>query len=122
MFNYEEYRKNLVEEKSVDLSAINLGKMTVVEAVAFFTNCLIFPAIAFQVRKTWIIKEAKDVDLMFNILQMVGGTPEGFIGAIIGYLIGSPQMMAIGIYAGLFSAYMIFFTLYGRGGMIKSLF
>ena len=90
MVNYEEYRKKLVEEKSIDLSAINLGKMTVVEAVAFFTNCLIFPAIAYQVRKTWIIKEAKDVDLMFNILQMVGGTPEGFIGAIIGAKIPPP--------------------------------
>ena len=122
MSKYDEFKKKIMEEKNVNLTKIGLGKMSIVEAVAFFTNCLVFPAIYFQSHKTFVTQEAQDVDFWFNFLQLLGGTPEGLVGFFIGYLIKSTQMMAIGLYAVLFRILMTFFILFGRNGKIKDLF
>ena len=99
-----------------------LGKLSIIEAIAFFTNCLVFPAVFFQARKTIQTQEAADVNVCFNTLQLVGGTPEGFVGYIIGNLIENTQMMAIGIYAVIFRSIMLFYILFGKKGIIKDLF
>ena len=72
--------------------------------------------------KTWVRKEAGDFNPLFLILQFFGGAPEGMIGFAIGLLNKNTQMMAIGLYAMLYNAFMIFFRLFGKRGMFKSLF
>ena len=62
MSKYDEFKKKIMEEKNVNLTKIGLGNMSIVEAVAFFTNCLVFPAIYFQSHKTFVTQEAQDVD------------------------------------------------------------
>ena len=122
MSNYDKFKTKIMIEKNVDLSKIGLGKLSIIETVAFFTNCLVFPAVFFQARKTIKTQEAHDVDVWFNGLQLLGGTPEGLVGYFIGNLINSTQMMAIGIYAVLFRLIMTFYILFGKRGLIKDLF
>jgi len=122
MSNYDKFKKKIMIDKNIDLSIIGLGKLSIIETVAFFTNCLVFPAVFFQAKKTIQTREAKDVDFWFNGLQLLGGTPEGLVGYYIGNLINSVQMMAIGIYAVLFRSLMAFFILFGKRGLIKDLF
>lgn len=119
---YDKFKKKILLDKDVDLTKIGLGKLSIIETVAFFTNCLVFPAIFFQAKKTIMTQEAQDVDIYFNTLQLIGGTPEGFVGFIIGYLIQNKQMMAIGIYAVVFRLLMTFYILFGKKGKIKDLF
>ena len=99
-----------------------VGKMSIIGAVSFFVNLLVFPAILFQMSKTWSIKETVDFNPFFLLLQLFGGAPEGMIGLAIGYLTDNTQMMAIGAYAMFYNAYMLFFRCFGKGGLIKSLF
>jgi hypothetical protein len=119
---YDRFKAYVMEKGRVDLSFIKLGKMSIIEAVAFFTNCLIFPAIYFQMYQTWNTSEAADIDISFNTLQLVGGTPEGAIGVIIGYLIKSTQMMAIGALAVFFRAFLNFYICFGKKGIVKDLY
>ena len=119
---YDKFKRKIMEEKNVDFTKIGLGKLSIIETIAFFTNCLVFPAVFFQARKTIQTKEAKDVSSVFNMLQLLGGTPEGFVGFIIGRMIKNTQMMAIGIYSVLFRALMQFYIFYGKNGLIKDLF
>tara|TARA_B110000114_G_C14978560_1_gene351499 strand:+ start:116 stop:493 length:378 start_codon:yes stop_codon:yes gene_type:complete len=119
---YDNFKRKIMEEKNVDLSKIGLGKLSFIETIAFFTNCLVFPAVFFQARKTIKTQEAQDVNVVFNTLQLVGGTPEGYVGYIIGNLINNTQMMAIGLYAIIFRTIMLFYILFGRKGLIKDLF
>jgi hypothetical protein len=100
MSKYDKFKFKVNHEKNVNFSKIGLGKVTRIEAVAFFTNLLIYPAIFFQVWKTYETQEAEDIDIYFNTLQLFGGTPEGAVGVIIGYLIKSAQMIAIGNISG----------------------
>ena len=119
---YDKFKRKIMVEKNVDLSKIGLGKLSFIETIAFFTNCLVFPAVFFQARKTIKTQEAQDINVVFNTLQLVGGTPEGYVGYIIGDLINNTQMMAIGIYAVIFRTIMLFYILFGRKGIIKDLF
>ena len=119
---YDKFKRKIMEEKNVDFTKIGLGKLSIIETIAFFTNCLVFPAVFFQARKTIQTKEAKDVSSVFNMLQLLGGTPEGFVGFIIGKMIKNTQMMAIGIYSVLFRSLMQFYILFGKNGLIKDLF
>jgi hypothetical protein len=118
--NYDDFRKYIMHVKYFDVPL--MGKMSIVGAVSFFVNLLVFPAIFYQMSKTWAIKETVDFNPFFLLLQLFGGAPEGMIGFAIGYLTDNTQMMAIGIYAMFYNAYMLFFRCFGKGGLIKSLF
>ena len=120
--NYDKFKKKIMEDKNINLSKIGLGKLSIIETVALFTNCLVFPAVFFQAKKTIQTQEAQDVDIWFNTLQLFGGTPEGAVGYIIGNLIYSGQMMAIGIYSVLFRILMSYYILFGKKGIIKDLY
>lgn len=118
--NYEEFRNYIMHVKYFDIPKI--GKMSIIEAVSFMTNLLVFPAIFFQMMKTWRLKQTTDFNPYFLLLQLFGGAPEGMIGFAIGNLIGNTQMMAIGLYAMFYNAYMLFFRCFGKKGLIKSMF
>lgn len=120
--NYDKFKKKIMVDKDIDFTRIGLGKLSIIEAIAFFTNCLVFPAVFFQAKKTIQTQEASDVNVCFNALQLVGGTPEGYVGYIIGNLIENTQMMAIGIYAVIFRSIMLFYILFGKKGIIKDLY
>lgn len=117
---YYKFKKRITEKDKVDLKI--LGKYSIIEAVQFFVNLLVFPAIAFQMFKTWKLKESKDFNPFFVLLQFLGGAPEGMIGVIIGVLSKNTQMIAIGAYAMFYNLFMLFFRLFGKKGMIKSIF
>lgn len=116
---YDRFKNYVSVEKNVDMSIIKIGKMTIVEFVAFITNLLIFPAIYFQMKQTWDTQDASDIDIYFNTLQLLGGTPEGAVGLIIGYLIKSTQMMIIGFVAVIFRAFLNFYICFGKKGLVK---
>ena len=122
MSKYDKFKFKVNNEKNVNLSKIGLGKVTIIEAVAFFTNLLIYPAIFFQVWQTYMTQEAEDIDVYFNTLQLFGGTPEGAVGVIIGYLIKSTQMIAIGSLAVVFRIFLTFYICFGKKGLIYDLF
>ena len=61
MSKYDKFKFKVNNEKNVNLSKIGLGKVTMIEAVAFFTNLLIYPAIFFQVWQTYMTQEAEDI-------------------------------------------------------------
>jgi len=119
---YDRFKNYVSVEKNVDLTKIKMGKMTIVEFVAFVTNLLIFPAIYFQMKQTYDTQEAADIDIWFNTLQLLGGTPEGAVGLIIGYLIKSTQMMLIGFVAVIFRAFLNFYICFGKKGLIKDIY
>lgn len=118
--NYDDFRKYIMNVKYFNVPF--MGKMSIIGAVSFFVNLLVFPAIFYQMSKTWAVKETVDFNPFFLLLQLFGGAPEGMIGFAIGYLTDNTQMMAIGIYAMFYNAYMLFFRCFGKGGLIKSLF
>ena len=93
------------------------GEDTLMRIICFFVNLLIFPAIFYQMSKTWRRQEAADFNPWFVLLQFFGGAPEGMIGAIIGYLLGNTQMFVIGLYAMFYNAYMLYFRLFGKNGL-----
>ena len=114
--SYEELRHYLLEEPVI------FDKYSIVYSLSFIVNCLIFPAIAFQMWKTYKRKEAGDFNPFFVLLQLLGGAPEGMVGAILGHLSGNTQMFYIGLYAMMYNAYMLFFRLFGKNGLVKPLF
>lgn len=118
--DYDEFRNYIMNVKYFDLPMI--GKMSIIDTVAFLTNMLIFPAILFQMAKTWRLKQTTDFNPYFLSLQLFGGAPEGMIGFAIGNLLGNTQMMAIGSFAMFYNAYMLFFRCFGKKGLIKSLY
>ena len=118
--NYNDFRKYILHVKYFNVPFV--GKMSIIDAVSFFVNLLVFPAIFFQMSKTWTIKETVDFNPFFLILQLFGGAPEDMIGLAIGYLTNNIQMIAIGAFAMFYNAYMLFFRCFGKGGLIKSLF
>ena len=109
---YEEFIKDFMYRKTI-------FNQSLMDVLSFGINLLIFPAIAFQMYKTWKIKETKDFNPFFIFLQLIGGAPEGILGFIIGYLKNNYQMMAIGIYAALYNAYMLFFRFFGKKGILE---
>ena len=111
--NYDKFIKDFKYRKTI-------FNQSLMDVLTFFVNLIIFPAIGFQMYKTWRIKETKDFNPLFLLLQLLGGVPEGILGVIIGYLKDNPQMMAIGIYAAMYNVYMLFFRFFGRKGILES--
>lgn len=89
-------------------------KYSIVFAVSFLMNLLVFPAMAFQMLKTYKRKEAKSFNPYFIALQLFGGAPEGMAGAVIGFLNGNSQTMAVGLYAMLYNMFMLYFRLFQK--------
>tara|TARA_B100000768_G_C11271759_1_gene373788 strand:- start:157 stop:534 length:378 start_codon:yes stop_codon:yes gene_type:complete len=108
------------EEKLFEISYI--GKLSRGELILFIVNLLVFPAMFFQMRKTFLRKESADFNPFFVLLQLFGGAPEGFVGAVIGHMEGNRQQVIIGIYAMFYNAFMLFFRLFGKNGLIKPLY
>ena len=117
---YEQLREFLMYVDYFDLPLV--GKMSIIDTVSFLVNLVIFPAILFQMSKTWQIKETNDFNPYFLSLQLLGCAPEGMIGLIIGYLLQNNQMMAIGAYAMFYNMYMLFFRCFGHRGLVKDIF
>ena len=99
-----------------------MGKYTYLQTFLFCVNLLVFPAMAFQMLKTFRRKESADFNPWFVFLQLLGGAPEGMVGAIIGNLLGNTQMIVIGLYAMFYNTFMLFFRLFGKNGIILPLF
>jgi hypothetical protein len=96
--------------------------LSISDIITFSINCLVFPAITFQIVKTWRLREAKDFSPSFLALQFFGGAPEGMVGLMIGLLFGNIQLILIGIYAMVMRGFMLFMRLFGKGGLVKPLF
>ena len=111
---YEQFRRYLLYNKNIVFG--DLGRFTITEAIAFSINCFIFPAILFQMSKTWALKKNEGFTPWFILLQLLGGAPEGGVGAIIGHLEENSQMLAIGLYAMFYNAFMLFFRIFGTTG------
>ena len=112
--DYTTFRRFLLYDRIIKVA--DMGRYTIVEAIAFTVNCLIFPAILFQMGKTWSIKKNEGFTPWFILLQLLGGAPEGGVGAIIGHLEENSQMLAIGLYAMFYNAFMLFFRIFGTTG------
>ena len=113
-YGYTAFRRYLLYNRIIKFA--DFGRYTIVEGVAFSINCLIFPAILFQMAKTWSIKKNEGFTPWFILLQLLGGAPEGGVGAIIGYIEENSQMLAIGLYAMFYNAFMLFFRIFGTTG------
>ena len=110
MTNYKKFKNYILEEKII------FNKYTIETTISFIVNCLVFPAIFFQMSKTYQRQESEDFHPAFVLLQLFGGAPEGMIGAIIGYLNGDIQLLIIGLYAMFYNSFMLFYRLYGKNG------
>ena len=53
---YDKFKKKIMEDKNLDFSKIGLGKLSIIEAIAFFTNCLVFPAVFSKLKKLLLLK------------------------------------------------------------------
>ena len=116
----EKIRRYFFDEKLFEIKY--LGNLSRGELILFVVNLLVFPAMFFQMRKTFLRKESADFNPFFVLLQLVGGAPEGFVGAVIGHMEGNRQQVIIGIYAMFYNAFMLFFRLFGKNGLIKPLY
>ena len=102
-----------------------LGKfryLSLSDIITFAVNCLVFPAITFQIIKTWRLRESKDFSPSFLALQFFGGAPEGMVGLMLGLIFGNIQLILIGVYAMIMRGFMFFMRLFGKGGLVKPLF
>ena len=111
-------KKYLFEEKNIDLKFV---KISIGDFILFIINLLVFPAMFFQMRKTFKRKESEDFNPFFVVLQLLGGAPEGLVGAILGHMDNNIQQVCIGIYAMFYNMFMLFFRLFGKNGLIISL-
>jgi hypothetical protein len=91
------------------------------DLISLFVNFLVFPAITFQIIKTWRLRESKDFSPSFLLLQFLGGAPEGMVGLILGIIFKNSQLISIGIYAMILRGFMFIMRLFGRGGLVKPL-
>jgi len=96
--------------------------LSISDIITFAVNCLVFPAITFQIVKTWRLRETKDFSPSFLALQFFGGAPEGMVGLMLGFIFGNFQLILIGIYAMIMRGFMFFMRLFGKGGLVKPLF
>jgi hypothetical protein len=120
--NYNNFLNKFKYDKIIYLK--NMGDysyMSISDIITFSINCLVIPAILFQMVKTWSIRESKDFSPSFLLLQLFGGAPEGMIGLILGIIFKNSQMMAIGICAMIMRGFMFLMRLFGRGGLVKPL-
>ena len=72
-------------------------------------------------RKTFRTKESEDFNPFFVTLQLLGGAPEGMVGAILGNMDNNIQQVCVGIYAMFYNVFMLFFRFFGKNGLIMSL-
>jgi hypothetical protein len=56
--SYDDFRKFIMYVKYFDLPFV--GKLSIIDTVSFLVNLLVFPAIFFQMSKTWALKETTD--------------------------------------------------------------
>ena len=110
-------KKYLFEEK-IDLKYL---KVSIGDFILFLVNLLVFPAMFFQMRKTYQRKESGDFNPFFVALQLLGGAPEGMVGAILGKMDNNIQQVCIGIYAMFYNVFMLFFRFFGKNGLIMPL-
>jgi hypothetical protein len=96
--------------------------LSISDIITFIVNCLVFPAITFQIVKTWKVRETKDFSPSFLALQFFGGAPEGMVGLMLGIIFGNVQLILIGVYAMIMRGFMFFMRLFGKGGLVKPLF
>ena len=96
--------------------------LSISDIITFAVNCLVFPAITFQIVKTWRLRETKDFSPSFLALQFFGGAPEGMVGLMLGIIFGNVQLILIGVYAMIMRGFMFFMRLFGKGGLVKPLF
>ena len=96
--------------------------LSISDIITFAVNCLVFPAITFQIVKTWRLRETKDFSPSFLALQFIGGAPEGMVGLMLGLIFGNIQLILIGVYAMIMRGFMFFMRLFGKGGLVKPLF
>ena len=115
-----EIKEYLFKDKLFEIPGI--GNFSRGELVLFIVNLLVFPAMFFQMRKTFLRKESGDFNPFFVLLQLFGGAPEGMVGGIIGHMEGNRQQVIIGIYAVFYNSFMLFFRLFGKNGLVKPLF
>lgn len=111
-------KKYLFEEKRIDLKYF---KVSIGDFILFLVNLLVFPAMFFQMRKTFRTKESEDFNPFFVALQLVGGAPEGMVGAILGKMDNNIQQVCIGVYAMFYNIFMLFFRFFGKNGLIMPL-
>ena len=114
--NYNEFKKYVLEKPVV------FEKYSIVLCISFIVNCLVFPAMFFQMYKTYQRQESGDFNPAFITLQLFGGAPEGLIGAIIGFMSGNIQQFIIGSYAMFYNIFMLYYRFYGINGLfVKNL-
>jgi hypothetical protein len=111
--DYKEFKKYILEKPVV------FNKYSIVLTISFIVNCLVFPAMFFQMMKTYERQESGDFNPAFISLQLFGGAPEGLIGAIIGFLSGNIQQLIIGSYAMFYNIFMLYYRFYGKNGIFK---
>jgi hypothetical protein len=95
--------------------------LSISDIITLAVNCLVFPAITFQIIKTWRLRETKDFSPSFLALQFFGGAPEGMVGLMLGIIFGNIQLILIGVYAMIMRGFMFFMRLFGKGGLVKPL-
>ena len=121
--NYENIVQNFKYNKVLYVKAFgNYKYLSISDIITLVVNCLVFPAITFQIVKTWRLGEAKDFSPSFLALQFFGGAPAGMVGLMLGLLFGNIQLVLIGVYAMIMRAFMFFMRLFGKGGLVKPLF
>jgi hypothetical protein len=110
--NYKEFKKFVLEDPII------FNKFTIVVTISFIINCLIFPAMFFQMYKTFKRNESKDFNPFFLTFQLLGGAPEGLIGSVIGYMTGNIQQFIIGLYAMFYNIFMLYYRFFGKNGLL----
>ena len=110
--NYKELKKFVIEDPII------FNKFTIVVTISFIINCLIFPAMFFQMYKTFKRNESKDFNPLFLTFQLLGGAPEGLIGSVIGYMTGNIQQFIIGLYAMFYNIFMLYYRFFGKNGLL----
>ena len=121
--NYYKLVQNFKYNKVLYIKMLGDFKyLSISDIITFMVNCLVFPAITFQIIKTWRLKETKDFSPAFLALQFIGGAPEGMVGLMLGIIFGNIQLILIGVYAMIMRGFMFFMRLFGKGGLVKPLF
>ena len=121
--NYKKIVQQFKYNKVLYIKAFgNYKYLSISDIMTLSVNFLVFPAITFQILKTWRLGEAKDFSPAFLALQFLGGAPEGMVGLMLGLLFGNIQLILIGVYAMIMRGFMLFMRLFGKGGLVKPLF
>ena len=63
--NYKEFKKFILEEPVI------FNHFSIVVSISFIINCLIFPAMFFQMYKTYKTKESQDLKTLLREVQYI---------------------------------------------------